>query len=91
MYWMSAGMLEGSLRALEHAKEKAESQIELIQKVHREEMSKLQSELQDVVEAAETFEKEAQMNEEKRQVTEKEFQEQKASYEEQLKNLEQEN
>ena len=41
MYWMSAGMLEGSLRALEHAKEKAESQIEMIQKVHREEMSKL--------------------------------------------------
>ena len=30
MYWMSAGMLEGSLRALEHAKEKQESQIEMI-------------------------------------------------------------
>ena len=27
MYWMSAGLLEGTLRALEHAKEKEEEKI----------------------------------------------------------------
>ena len=45
MFWMSAGMLEGSLRALEHAKDKQEAQLLMIQKTNQEEVSKLQNEL----------------------------------------------
>ena len=59
MYWMSAGLLEGTLRALEHEKEKEEERINQKSGQHHEEMKSLQQELQDVIEPAETFEKEA--------------------------------
>ena len=94
VYWMSSGMLEGSLRALEHAKERQESQVEMVRKVHQEEMTKLQNEMQDVLEAAETFEKEAQLSQEMRQKAERELQalqNEKLSWEEQLKSAQEEN
>ena len=42
MYWMSAGLLEGTLRALEHEKEKEEERINQKSGQHHEEMKSLQ-------------------------------------------------
>ena len=54
-------------------------------------MSRLQSELQDVIEAAETFEKEAQSESEARQKANEEFAIERNDYEEQLSNMQEEN
>ena len=45
MYWMSAGLLEGTLRALEHEKEKEEEKINQATSQHNEEIQRLQQEL----------------------------------------------
>jgi len=58
-HWFSAGLLEGSLRAFEHLKEKHAIQIEELETKHSTEVQRVQNELQDVLDAAETFEKEA--------------------------------
>ena len=66
LHWFSAGLLEGSLRAFEHLKEKQTALLAEKDATHQQEMTRLQAELQDVLEAAETFEKEAQTEAESR-------------------------
>ncbi len=81
LHWFSAGLLEGSLRAFEHLKERQALVLETNEQNHREEISRLQAELQDVLEAAETFEKEAQGESESRQKAQEEFARQCQEYE----------
>ena len=45
MYWMSAGMLEGALRALEHQKENEEEKINQACGKHLDEIQRIQQEL----------------------------------------------
>ena len=60
LHWFQAGLLEGSLRAFEHLKEKQAAVLDDQDQKHKSEIDRLQQELQSVLEAAETFEKEAQ-------------------------------
>ena len=91
IHWFSAGLLEGSLRAYEHLKEKQAALLEQQEQKHQVELSRLQAELQDVLEAAETFEKQAQSETEQRERASEDFTRERQDYEEQLANLQEEN
>lgn len=45
LHWFSAGLLEGSLRAYEHLKEKQTAELEQQKSMHQVEMTRLQAEL----------------------------------------------